>query len=79
MRRLSRQSDRALLGIGTAGVLEQDAERRIGAAEELIGSGGLLDREAVRDQRLGAQCPCIQGMEHGQKLRCSVQRTKPMG
>ena len=78
--RLCRQSDRALLGIGSAGVLEQDAERGLGAAEQLVGSSSLLDREAMGDQALRcAEAPVARAWSTAWKLRCSVQRTKPIG
>ena len=57
--------DRALLGISGAGVLEQDAKRGLRAAEQLVGGGGLLDREAMGDQRLSADSACSQGVENG--------------
>ena len=79
-RRLSRQSDRALLGIGSTGVFEQDAKRRLVAAEQLVGRRGLLDRKAMGNQRFCAQRPVdARACSTAWKLRCSVQRTKPMG
>ena len=39
-----------------------------GAAEQLVGIGSLSDREAMGDQRLGAQGAGIQGMKHSLEI-----------
>ena len=59
------QLNHTLLGIRCFGIAQEDAERWLGAAEQFVGLRCLLDREAMGDQRLGAQATGGQDVKDG--------------